>query len=108
MIARLFFNFLYIFVWFFRHIFVLISDVNPELQRFILSMMTPDPSLRPTVDQLLQQPVMKKVYKRIGFQRLQNIINVYTYGQTPNGTVYTIALWESYQWDIMMSRARSL
>ena len=28
----------------------------------------------------------------IGFQRLQNIINVYTYGHTPNGTVYTIAL----------------
>ena len=28
----------------------------------------------------------------IGFQRLQNIINVYTNGHTPNGTVYTIEL----------------
>ena len=30
--------------------------------------------------------------KQLGFQRLQNIINVYTYGHTPNGTVYTIEL----------------
>ncbi|KAK2147709.1 hypothetical protein LSH36_540g01066 [Paralvinella palmiformis] len=42
----------------------LLYNVSGELKRVILSMMEPDPMLRPTVDKLLQQPVIKKIWRQ--------------------------------------------